>query len=66
MKNTYLRKDLRDSNVCGARNLKYEVLKENAMCKRVQIETYVNINALPDNAQSSFSLENTIVVGHYL
>ena len=35
------------------------------MCKRNQFGTYMNINALPDNAKSSFSLE-TISVGHFL
>ena len=35
------------------------------MCKRDQVVTYMNINALPDNAKRSFSLE-TITVGHFL
>ena len=35
------------------------------MCKRSTIGTYMNMNALQDNAQYSFS-PFTIVVGHFL
>ena len=34
------------------------------MCKRSTIGTYMNMNALQDNAQSS-SFPFTIVVGHF-
>ena len=35
------------------------------MCKRMQVGTYLNMNALQDNAQS-FVFPITIAVGHLL
>ena len=35
------------------------------MCKRAYVGTYLNMNALQDNAQS-FVFPITIVVGHFL
>ena len=35
------------------------------MCKQSFTGTYLSVNALPDNAQTSFSLEY-MFVGHYL
>ena len=35
------------------------------MCKRTDIGTYLNVNALPDNAQSSVFLFS-IAVDHFL
>ena len=36
------------------------------MCKRYQIDTYLKVNALPDNACVSVFPFNAIVSGHFL
>ena len=65
VKNIYLRKDLRDANDSIALNLLMKFKEKRVMCKRDQIVTYMNVNALPNNAMCSFSLK-TITVGHFL
>ena len=40
--------------------------KGNAMFKRVEVATYLNVNALQDNAQPFVFSFDTITVGHFL
>ena len=61
MKNTYLRKDLLKPNSIVGNYFK----KGKTMCKQSFTGTYLNVNALPDNAQTSFPLEY-MFIGHYL
>lgn len=35
------------------------------MCKRASVGTYLNMNALPDNAQT-FVFHDTVIVDHFL
>ena len=43
-----------------------KLLKGIVMCKRIDVCTYLNVNALQDNAQSFVFPFTTIAVGHFL